>query len=183
MLRTSQALKLGIHPRTLYKLREAGEVDRIGRGIYRLARARPLTNPDWVPIALKFPRADLSDLRPRSSRSHHPDPPRDRRCATEPRTDPQVDDLPIRVFWFSKRAFRAGVAKIRIDGVPVRIYSPEKTLADCFKYRNKIGLDIAVEALREYRRRTRKPDMKAILKFASVCRVSTIMRPYLEALL
>jgi hypothetical protein len=67
--------------------------------------------------------------------------------------------------------------------VPVRIYSSEKTIADCFKYRNKIGLDVAVEALRIYRQRTRKPDFQSLVKFAQINRVQKTMRPYLEAVL
>ena len=70
-----------------------------------------------------------------------------------------------------------------MDGVPVRIYSPEKTVADCFKYRNKIGLDVAIEALRTYRERSPKPDFRALTKFAQINRVQRIMRPYMEAIL
>ena len=65
----------------------------------------------------------------------------------------------------------------------VRVYSPEKSIADCFKYRNKIGLDVAIEALRTYRERTRKPDYQALSRFAKVDRVEKVMRPYLEAVL
>ena len=71
----------------------------------------------------------------------------------------------------------------RIDQVPIRVYSPEKTIADCFKYRNKIVLDVAIEALRTYRERTRKPDYQALSRFAKVDRVEKVMRPYLEAVL
>jgi len=70
-----------------------------------------------------------------------------------------------------------------IDDVSVRIYSPEKTIADCFKYRNKIGLDIAIEALPTYRERTPKPNRTALAKFAQINRVQKIMRAYLEAVL
>jgi predicted transcriptional regulator of viral defense system len=69
-----------------------------------------------------------------------------------------------------------------IDGVSVRVYGPEKTLADCFKFRNKIGLDTAIEALKFYRER-RKVNVGALLRFAALCRVGKVMRPYLEALL
>jgi hypothetical protein len=72
---------------------------------------------------------------------------------------------------------------ITVDRVPVRIYSPEKTIADCFKYRNKIGLDVAVEALRAYRERTRKPNRAALIRFAQINRVQKVMRPYLETIL
>jgi hypothetical protein len=89
----------------------------------------------------------------------------------------KIDDLPIRVFWFSELAFSAGVKQVRLDDVPVRVYSAAKTLADCFK-----GLDAAVEALR-FRESKGKSDLKELVRFARICRVERIMRPYLEATL
>ena len=74
---------------------------------------------------------------------------------------PKIDDVPLRVFWYPEISFRAGVDIVVIDDVSVRIYSPEKTIADCFKYRNKIGIDIAIKALRAYRERTQKPNRAA----------------------
>ena len=96
---------------------------------------------------------------------------------------PKIDGVPLRVFWYSEPSFSAGIDVVTIDGVPVRIYSPEKTIADCFKYRNKIGLDVALESLRTYRERMRKPDFQALAKFAQMNRVQKVMRPYLEAVL
>jgi len=96
---------------------------------------------------------------------------------------PKLDGIPLRVFWYSDPSFRSGIDVISIDQVPVRVYSSEKTIADCFKYRNKIGLDIAIEALRAYRERTRKPAYQALSRFAKVNRVEKVMRPYLEAML
>ncbi len=93
-----------------------------------------------------------------------------------------IREIPIRVFWFPPASFNAGVEVFEIDKTPVRIYSAEKTVADCFKYRNKIGLDVAIEALRAYKQATRKPDLQAIARFAQVNRVFQVMRPYLEAL-
>jgi hypothetical protein len=87
------------------------------------------------------------------------------------------------VFWYPEPSFRAGVEVVVIDDVPVRIYSAEKTVADCFKYRNKIGLDVAIEALRAYRERTPQPNRAALTRFAQINRVQKIMRPYLEAVL
>jgi predicted transcriptional regulator of viral defense system len=77
---------------------------------------------------------------------------------------PRVQGVPIRVFWFPKRAFDAGVDVITIDRVPVKIYSMEKTIADCFKYRNKIGMDVAVEALRTYREKVRRLPVNKLLE-------------------
>jgi predicted transcriptional regulator of viral defense system len=96
---------------------------------------------------------------------------------------PKVDSVPLRVFWYPESSFRAGVDVITVDDVPVKIFSPEKTIADCFEYRNKIGLDIAIEALRAYRERTRKPNRAALTKFAQINRVQKVIRPYLEAVL
>jgi predicted transcriptional regulator of viral defense system len=96
---------------------------------------------------------------------------------------PKIDGVPLRVFWYSEPSFSAGVEVVMIDQVPVRVYSPEKTIADCFKYRNKIGLDIAIEALRTFHERTRKPDFRKLAKFARFDRVERIMRPYLEAIM
>jgi predicted transcriptional regulator of viral defense system len=80
-------------------------------------------------------------------------------------------------------SFSAGIEVVTIDDVRVQIYSPEKTIADCFKYRNKIGLDVAIEAVRTYRDRTPKPNFQALSKFAQINRVQRVIRPYLEAVL
>jgi hypothetical protein len=94
-----------------------------------------------------------------------------------------MDGVPLRVFWYPAPSFSAGVDVIKVDGVPVHVYSPEKTIADCFKYRNKIGLDLGIEALRTYRKRKRKPDFQALMKFDQINRVQRFMRPYLEPVL
>ena len=95
---------------------------------------------------------------------------------------PRLDYPPLRVVWFTGEAFTEGVETHELDGVRVRIYGPEKTLADCFKYRHKIGVDVAVEALRLYRER-RPLRASELLGYARICRVEKVMRPYLEALL
>ena len=85
------------------------------------------------------------------------------------------------MFWFTGSAFTEGVGTHVVDTVPVRVYSPEKTIADCLKYRNKLGLDVALEALKLYRDRGHMK-IEELLHFARVCRVEKIMRPYLEVL-
>ena len=184
MLRTGKAIRLGIHPRTLYALRDTGEIESIGRGLYRLASAPPLTAPDWVAIALRVPSVVICLI---SALAHHgltTQIPHAIDLALSSHSQvPHLDGLPIRVFWFSEPAFSAGVQVTNIDRVPIRIYSPEKTIADCFKYRNKVGLDIAIEALRTYREQHKRPNRRALVHYAQVCRVEKIMRPYLEAIL
>ena len=96
--------------------------------------------------------------------------------------EPRLEHPPIKTYRFTGQALKAGVETLEIDGVSVRIYSPEKTLADCFKFRNKIGLDTAVEAVRFYRER-RSVNVDALMRYAAICRVEKVMRPYLEAIL
>ena len=95
---------------------------------------------------------------------------------------PRLDFPPLRLFWFSGPAFSEGIDSHKIDGIEVRVYSPEKTVADCFKYRNKLGVDVAVEALRLYRR-CKRARLDELMRLARVCRVERVMRPYLEAML
>jgi predicted transcriptional regulator of viral defense system len=184
MLRTSKAIRLGIHPRTLYALRDAGEIEQVGRGLYRLSTAPPLSNPDLVPIAIRIPRAVVCLI---SALAHHgltTQVPHAVDIALPSHAQiPKIDNIPLRVFWYPESSFRAGAEVVVIDDVSVRIFSAEKTIADCFKYRNKIGLDLAIEALRAYGKRTPKPNRAALIKFAQINRVQKIMRPYLEAVL
>ena len=184
MLRTTDAIRMGVHPRTLYNLRDRGELEQVGRGIYRLSSAPPLTSPDLVSVAMRVPRAVICLI---SALAHHgitTQVPHAVDVALPGHAQiPKLDGIPLRVFWYSDQSFSAGIDVISIDQVPVRVYSPEKTIADCFKYRNKIGLDVAIEALRTYRERTRKPAYQALSRFAKVNRVEKVMRPYLEAML
>src|SRR4030042_4111505 len=183
VLRMSEALKANIHRRMLYTMLEAGVIEKLGRGLYRLADLPPLGNPDLVSVSLKIPNGVICLI---SALAYHEIPtqvPHEVYVALERGTEtPRLNHPPTRIFWFSGQAFAAGIETHSIDGVSVRIYSPGKTIADCFKYRNKIGLDIAIEALKLYRERKRfKAD--DLMKFARACRVEKIIRPYLEALL
>jgi len=182
ILRTAQALRAGIHPGTLYTMRDNGTLEIVSRGVYRLADSEPLGNPDLVTVATRIPLGvvclisalSFHDLTTQIPHEVHVALPRG---AEEPR----LDHPPVRSYRFSGEAFTEGVELHKIDGVSVRIYNPEKTLADCFKFRNRIGLDTAVEAVRFYReRRTVKIDQ--LMHYASVCRVKKIIRPYLEAI-
>lgn len=183
LLRTTEAVRAGIHPRTLYAMREQGVVEQLGWGLYRLASLPALANPDLVTVARRV-RAGVICLI--SALSYHElttQVPQavyvSLRRGAEP---PRVANPPVRVFWFSSAAFSEGIERRVMDGVTVRVYSAEKTLADCFKYRNKIGIDAAMEGLRLYRKR-RRPRVDELRRFARVCRVEKVMRPYLEALL
>jgi predicted transcriptional regulator of viral defense system len=94
---------------------------------------------------------------------------------------PKVDYPPIRIFRFSGPSLKEGIEEKKIEGVSVRVYNPAKTVADCFKYRNKVGIDVAIEALKECWR-SRRCKIDELVHYARICRVSNIMQPYMEAI-
>jgi predicted transcriptional regulator of viral defense system len=183
LLRTGAALRAGIHPRTLYDMRDEGVVEELSRGLYRLADLPALNNPDLVTVALKIPAGVVCLISALAYHEITTQIPHEVHVAVPRGTEPpRLKHPPLRVFWFTGRSFTEGIETHKVDGIRLRVYSPEKTLADCFKYRNKIGLDTVLEALRLYRSRKR-PNVDELMKFARVCRVEKVMRPYLEALL
>ncbi|MBC8492374.1 MAG: type IV toxin-antitoxin system AbiEi family antitoxin domain-containing protein [Chloroflexi bacterium] len=182
-LRTAEALRLGIHPRTLYALRDSGALQQLSRGLYRLADLPPLSNPDLVLVARKVPQAVICLISALAFHELTIQVPHAVDVALRSGSArPTLDYPPLRTFWFSGPAWSEGVEIHQIDDTPVRIYGPEKSVADSFKYRRKIGPDVALEALKLYRQH-REFDVGKLLHFARICRVEKVMRPYLEALL
>lgn len=183
VLRTRDALFAGIHPETFYAMRDSGVIERMSRGLYRLADLPKLGQPDLVTAALKIPKGVVCLISALSFHGITTQIPHEIYCAL-PRgaKKPKVDFPPVRIFWFIEDVFREGIETHRVEGTDLRVYSEEKTLADCFKYRNKIGLDTALEALRLYRQR-KKTNANKLMKYARLCRVQNIMQPYLEAIL
>jgi len=181
-LRMAEALKEGIARRTLYRLADEGKLERITRGVYRLAYLPDISYPDLVTVSVRAPKAviclvsalSFHDLTTQVPHSVWIAIPRDSR-------PPRIDYPPISWIEVSGKAYESGVERHFLDGTEVRIYGPEKTLADCFKYRNKIGMDVVLEALNLYMRGSRQ-DIDSLLHFAEICRVSAVMKPYLEAL-
>lgn len=183
MLRMSQAVEAGVHRNTLYSMLDDGIIERMTRGLYRLVDTTPLGTPDLVTVSQKIPRGVICLI---SALSHHglttQIPHEVHVAVTRNSEPPRLEYPPIRVFRFSGDSFSEGIEVVAMDGIPVRIYNQEKTLADCFKYRNRIGMDTAMEALRLYKERGRV-DVESLLRYAKICRVASVMRPYLEATL
>ena len=183
MLRMSQAIDAGVHRNTLYSMLDDGIVERMTRGLYRLTDATPLGTPDLVTVSQKIPRSVICLI---SALAHHElttQIPHEVYVAVSRNSEPpRLEYPPIRVFRFGGDSFSEGIQVVRLDGVPVRIYNQEKTLADCFKYRNRIGMDTALETLRLYKERSRV-DVESLLRYAKICRVASVIRPYLEAIL
>src|SRR5712692_1637495 len=156
LLRTSEALRLGIHPRTLYAMRDAGVLEQIRRGLYRLTELPPLGAPDLVAVARKIPAGVICLISALAFHELTTQIPHAVYIALARGTEPpRLDYPPVRIFWFTGDAFTEGVGIHKLDHVSVPVYIPEKTLADCFKYRNKLGLDVVIEALKLYRQQQR----------------------------
>ena len=183
LLRTSEALRAGIHPRVLYALRDAGVLVPVSRGLYRLADLPPLGNPDLATVGRRIPQGVVCLVSALAYHGITTQVPHAVYVALPRGAEPpRLEYPPLRVVWFSAAAFTHGAEVQEIDEVPVRIYSAPKTVADCFKYRNRLGLAVAIEALKLYRE-TDGFDLEETLACARVCRVEKVMRPYLEALL
>lgn len=182
-LKTVQAIKLGIHPQDLYAMKSEGVIEPISRGLYRLADMKPFSNPDLITVALKIPKGVISLISALAFYGITTQVPHEVYVALPFGSErPRLQFPPTHYVWISGTAFGSGIETHKIDNIPVRIYSIEKTIADCFKFRNKIGLDVAIEALKLSRQRKRsKVDL--LMKYAKVCRVEKIIKPYLEAIL
>jgi len=183
ILRTTQALEQGIHPRTLYTLRDKGKLETVARGLYRLSDLPPLAQPDLITVASAVPKGVVCMVSALSFHGITTQIPHQIDLALQrPGNLPKLAYPPLRIFWFSGPAFQEGIEHHELDGVNVPVYSAPKTVADCFKYRHKIGLDIAMEALRLCRRHG-NASVDELMHCADICRVANVMRPYLEAIL
>jgi predicted transcriptional regulator of viral defense system len=182
-LRTAQALKLGIHPEELYAMKEAGIIEPVSRGLYRLAMAPTPTHPDLATVVLKIPQGVICLISALAFHEIGTEIPHEVHVALKfPSRRPKLTYPPTHFVWLSPPSFEAGVETHRIDGIPLRVYSPAKTVADCFKFRNKFGLDVALEALK-YCRDHKRSTVGELMKYARIDRVERVMKPYLEAIL
>ena len=179
----SEALRLGISRHQLYRMRDEEIIERVSRGLYRLTELPPVSNPDLAVVAAKFPNAVLCLISALSWHNITTQIPHKIHLAVARQARiPRLDYPPVRGYRFSEPAFSAGIEETTVDGTPLRIYCVEKTLADCFRFRNRIGTDVVVEALQSYRHREDFNPGK-VMEYARVCRVDKIIQPYLEALL
>lgn len=179
---TFRARDAGISRVELARLAQAGDLERVGRGLYARRNARVTEHHTLVEAALRVPHGLvclLSALRFHKLTTQNP---HEVWLAIDVSArKPKTDWPPLHIVRFSRMALSFGVEAHVIENVAVRITSREKTVADCFKYRNKVGLDVAIEALRDYLR-ARRRSVDALTEAAEVCRVKNVMRPYLEAL-
>jgi len=171
----------GIHAPTLSRMVEEGEIARRGRGLYELTDAEITLSHSLAEIAVRVPKGIICL---NSALAYHEitlQSPKSIWIAIgEKDRKPRIDHIAVRVLHFGDAALRSGVQTVRIDGVAVKIFSPAKTVVDCFRYRRIVGLDVALEALR-LALRSRKATPDDIVRFAKALRIWSVLRPYLES--
>lgn len=165
----------------LTRMTAAGLLDKVGRGLYRLPGHPASEHEGLATIATKVPQAVFCLLTALQFHELTTQLPRQIWIAM-PRGShvPRIDYPPLRMVQMSGHVYAEGVETVERDGVALRVYGVAKTVADCFKHRNKIGLDVALEALKDARIQ-RKASADELWRYATVCRVANVMRPYLEA--
>jgi predicted transcriptional regulator of viral defense system len=182
VLRPRDLDPLGIPREYLSRLVEGGVLLRTGRGLYSLADADTTENHDLARVGKRTPHGVICLLSALRFHDLTTQLPFEVWIAIGVKARaPKVTSPQLRVVRFSGQALAAGVEEHRIEGVPVRIYGVAKTVADCFKFRRKIGLEVALEALRDCWKQ-RRATMDDLWRYAKVCRVANVMRPYLESL-
>jgi len=177
-----EVTEANIHTQTLSRLVRAGTLERVARGHYRLPNAPVTEHHGLALVAAAAPKAVICLLSALSFHQIGTQLPHEVWIALDRRSRrPSLRYPRLRVVRFGGDALTAGVETHSIEGETVRVYSVAKTIADTFKYRNKIGLDVALEALRDAWR-ARRFTMDKMYNYARICRVERVMRPYLEAL-
>jgi predicted transcriptional regulator of viral defense system len=183
MLRTGQAIKLGIHQPVLIQMHDEGHLIKETRGLYRLSELPPLSFPDFVQVTMRSPNAVICLISALSFHQLTTQIPHQIYIALPQKTKaPRIEYPPLNIVYLSEKQHKAGIEEHVLDGARVNIYSREKTITDCFKFRNKIGLDIAIEALKDYVHQP-KPNLDDLINFAKINRVEKTIEPYIKVLI
>ncbi len=182
MLRPRDLDDIGVPRVVLTRMTGNGQLEKAGRGIYQLPDTQGSEHESLITIATKVPQAVFCLITALQFHELTTQLPRQVWIAM-PRGShtPKISYPPVKMVQFSAEAYSEGMEIVERDQVKLRIYSVAKTVADCFKHRNKIGLDVALEALKDARVR-KKASADDLWHFAKICRVANVMRPYLEAI-
>jgi predicted transcriptional regulator of viral defense system len=183
LIRPRDIEAVGIPREYLLRLYRQGGLKRVGRGLYALPGAQTSESLSLAEVSKRVPDAVICLIS--ALEFHHITTQIAHRvwiAIENKRWEPKFEYPPLEIVRFTGVAFSFGVDNHEVDRVKVRIYNPAKTVADCFKFRNRVGLDVALEALRETWR-SRKATMNELWEAAKICRVANVMRPYLEAVI
>ena len=182
VLQTSEIVKAGIHPRILYELCKVGLIMQMQRGLYALINLPDMSDPDFIMVAKKVPVGVICLIS--ALYFHHLTiqiPKWIDIAVPQKYTTPTLDNPPVHFHWFSDNVFYSGIETHDFNGIEVQIYSPEKSIVDCFRLRKKISVDIALEALKTYLRQ-KNTNLSLLKKLAQESRITRLIEPYIEAL-
>lgn len=182
LVRAREVAAAGYPTALLYRLRDRGELEQVGPGLFRDPDADLTERHSYAEVAKLVPAGVICLLSALAFHEIGTQNPWQVWMALEKgKQRPRSPELPLKIVWFSGDAMEEGVEHHEVEGVDVRVFSAAKTVADLFKFRNKVGVDVAIEALREgLERRIFSRDQ--VLHFARICRVERVMKPYLQAL-
>lgn len=178
----SKAIALGIHRRELYALRDRGDLEVISRGLFRLTEMPEPSLPDFIPVSKKIPNGVICLISALAFHEITTQIPHFVYVALPSVAHrPAISYPPMRYFWYTKKLLKTGVEEHRMDGCTIKIFDIEKTLVDCVKFRNKIGMDVVLEALRMYWQ-SRKTNLDKLFEYAKLFRVEKILKPIMETI-
>jgi predicted transcriptional regulator of viral defense system len=181
-LTMSEAMNVGIHRRELYALRDRGDLEVISRGLYRLIDLPDPSLPDFIPVAKKIPHGVICLISALAFHEITTQIPHFVYVALPRQAHkPSISHPPMRYFWYSQKLLTTGVQEHSIDGCTVMIFDIEKTLVDCVKFRNKIGMDVVLEALKIYWH-NKKTNLEKLFEYAKLFRVEKILKPIMETI-
>jgi predicted transcriptional regulator of viral defense system len=182
-VKTGELLQGRIHQRDIKALIEEGVLIKIKNGLYRNVEAPLISNQGFVDAALSIRDGVICLLSALAFYELTTFNPTFISVAVPRGTwKPKIEYPPVEVYYFSGEQFEAGIEQVSIENFNIRIYSPEKTICDCFRYRNKLGLDIAREGLMEYLKKKNR-SLEKLLHYAEICRVKSLIQTWLNALI
>ena len=183
VVRFVDVLQAGFHPDSLIAIENSGKVEKIARGLYRITNYIPGSHPDLVIASLQAPKGAICLISALSFHEVTSEIPRHVDIAIPQSTHAnRIKYPPVKFYRFAPKAWKAGLEEYEIEGYKLRIYNLAKTIVDCFKFRNRIGVDVARDALKTSIAEKRI-DPKEVMKYAKICRVSSIITPILEAMI
>ena len=182
ILTMSEALARGIHRRELYLLRDKGDLEVISRGLYRLLSSSEPPLPDFIPVAKKIPHGVICLISALAFHEITTQIPHFVYVALPSKAHkPAITYPPMRYFWYTEKLLTTGVEEHLIDSCVIKVFDIEKTLVDCVKFRNKIGMDIVYESLKMYWR-GKKSNLEKLFEYAKLFRVERVLKPIMETI-
>jgi predicted transcriptional regulator of viral defense system len=182
IVKTEELSSAGVHRETIHRMVEAGDIIKLARGLYSLPDYQPTENYSLFEAQKLVAKGVVCLLSALSYHGIGTQNPSEIWMAIPRKTrPPKIDSSPVKIVKFSGEGYRNGIEKHIIENNEIKIYNIPKTIADCFKYRNKLGMDVAIEALKDVML-NKQATVDEIIKYSEICRVRKIITPYMESL-